>query len=279
MKNNLMRLATKALMLPLIFATAAGCTRITDREIGVKTDVNGRVTEEYKQGEGVVFYMPYFSDVHDYQLTMQTVQVKANEANLRTSDNQQVIGALDIQFQIDPAAGKTSVLYTAFNNNYETFIQQLAKDAAVKVFGKQSSINLTSSIGDITDLIRTHLQNELKEKQMPVTIVNIISNGVGLSEESNRKLEDVMLEQQRTRVLELRSSNADKAKDVVRKETEVTAEAVKAFRAAGVSEGQIPTMICLQMADKSGEVNKPFSPGCLGSSTPRVAVTAPGAGK
>ncbi len=276
MENNMMRLATKALLLPLIFAAAAGCTRITDREIGVKTDVNGRVTEEYKQGEGVVFYMPYFSDVHDYQLTMQTVQVKANEANLRTSDNQQVIGAIDVQFQIDPAAGKTSVLYTTFNNDYHTFIQQLAKDAAVRVFGRQSSINLTSSIGDITDLIRTELQNQLKEKNMPVTVVNIISNGVGLSEESNRKLEDVMLEQQRTRVLELRSSNAEKAKDVVRKETEVTAAAIKALRDAGVPQEQIPSMLCLQMADKANEVNKPLSPGCLGGSAARVAVNVPG---
>lgn len=259
----------------LMGGALSGCDRVTDREVGIKTRF-GKVTEEYKQGTGLVFYMPFVSQVHTYPLYMQTLTIAADQANLRTKDSQQIVGAIDFQYQIDPNRAAVKTLYVDFNDDWDRILHQLGKTSAVEVFGRQSAIDLTSNIDAVREQIRVDFQKQLDRQHLPFMVTSVAMSGIGLSKESNQKLEALMMEQQRSRVLDMRSINADKEKDVVAKETKVTIGAITELKGAGLSDDQALSAFCLQLAEKEKRVNEPFAPGCLpGTGSQSVSVAAP----
>ena len=271
-----MKLKTVATIMSLaaVFGAAAGCERVSEREVGVRVDYNGRVTEEFAQGAGLQFYMPLYNSVYTYPTFMERVRIEANEANLRTSDQQPTTGAIIVQYQVDPSVGKTGVLYTTFKNDYEHYVKDQAVSAAVTVFGRKSSTELTPKIEQITTEIEKELQVKLKQDDVPVKVHSVISAGVGLSPSADKKLEGLMIQQQYTAELALRKANAEKAESVIRKEAAVITGAVDEYRKAGIPSELIPTMICLQMADKKGGVNEEFTPGCMGSTSRTGAIVS-----
>ena len=279
MKKSALKSAAAILSLAAIFGAATGCERVSEREVGVRVDWNGRVTEEFAQGAGLQFYLPPVSTIYTYNTFMERVRVEANEANLRTSDQQPTTGAIIVQYQVDPSVGKTGVLYTTFRNDYEHYVKDQAVASAVTVFGRKSSTELTPKIDEIVKEIERVLQAKLKEDEVPVKIHSVISAGVGLSASADKKLEGLMIQQQYAAELQLRKENATKAKDVIRKEAEVITGAVDAYRQAGIPAELIPNMICLQMADKKGGVNEEFTPGCFGGGNRTGAVVNKTGGK
>lgn len=276
-----MNLKSTAMVLSLaaIFGAASGCERVSEREVGVRIDYNGRVTEEFAQGAGLQFYLPLYNSVYTYPTFMERVRIEANEANLRTSDQQPTTGAIIVQYQIDPSVGKTGVLYTTFKNDYEHYVKDQAVSAAVTVFGRKSSTELTPKIEQITTEIEKELQSKLKQDDVPVKVHSVISAGVGLSPSADKKLEGLMIQQQYTAELALREANAKKAESVIRKEAVVITGAIEEYRKAGIPSELIPTMVCLQFADKKGGVNEEFTPGCMGSGNRVAAVVNKGAVK
>ena len=272
MDKKYLKSTVAVLSLAAVFGTTTGCERVSEREVGVRVDYNGRVTEEFKQGSGLEFYVPPFSNIYTYNTFMERVRIEANEANLRTSDQQPTTGAIIVQYQVDPNVGKTGVLYTTFRNDYEHYVKDQAVASAVTVFGRKSSTELTPKIDEIVKEIEQVLQAKLKEDDVPVKIHSVISAGVGLSSSADKKLEGLMVQQQYTAELKLRSDNAAKAAEVIRKEAAVITGAVDEYRKAGIPLEQIPTMICLQMADKKGGVNEEFTPGCFGGGNRTGAV-------
>lgn len=274
--NN--KITKGALSLCLAFAAVAGmtgCTRVTDREYAIKTTM-GQVSKVYSKGEGMAFYCPGFQSIHHYPLYMQTLKVAASDANFRTSDNQAIVGGYDVQFELDPTIGDPKEPFTKFNDNITLMVQQQAKSIAVAVLGQESSVNLTGKIEDIQNRIKDKLQQTLMEQKVPVRIVSVLSDGIGLSPESNQKLEQVMLEQQRSKTLELRLKNAQKAQEVATAEANVTVNALKTLRESGLSEEGALRAYFIQESVKEGHVNTPFSPGPFGAGNGgRVSVTAP----
>mgnify|MGYP001610120013 CR=1 FL=1 len=86
MDKKHLKSAAVVLSLAAVFGASTGCERVSEREVGVRVDYNGRVTEEFKQGSGLEFYVPPFSNIYTYNTFMERVRIEANEANLRTSD-------------------------------------------------------------------------------------------------------------------------------------------------------------------------------------------------
>jgi hypothetical protein len=258
-----------AVLIALVGGFNAVTERVTDREVAIKTTW-GKVDGEFVKPEekGLVWYNPFASQIHKYPLWMQSVTIAADDANLRTKDNQRIVGSVDYQFQIDPSRAPIRVMFDDFHDNVGLILHQLGKSSAVEVFGKQSAIDLAANVDQVREQLKEDFQSLLDKQKLPFLITSVAMSGIGLSDESNRKLEALMLEQQRSRVLDMRLMNAEKEKGVAEKETAVTVAALAELKRAGVPDADILGAYCLQLAEKEKRVNEPFAPGCLGGGLP-----------
>lgn len=273
------KLGIAATALTAFALVSPGCTRVTERDIAVKTTW-GNVDKEYERGAGLSWYIPIMQSINKYSLYVKSFTIEANHAHLMTKDNQPITGAITIQFRVKDEKGSAARLYKDFNYTdsdaeHVLILSSLSRDASVAVFGQQPALGLTEHIDNIMKKIQEDLQSKLNEKGVPIEIFAVNSSGIGLSPESVQKLEGLMLEQQRASTLQVREANAERAKIVAEKEVLATAVALKALRDSGLSGEQALIAYCLQLSEKEGSVNKPLTPGCMGNNRTSAITVAP----
>jgi membrane protease subunit HflC len=216
---------------------------------------------------GLYFKVPYLDTAYKYPLYRLTAQVNSNEANLRTSDQMRVEGGILVDFEVDETSADIENLYADLRIEGEEDIARIvrmrAKEAAVRAFGEFSSVELTSKINEITTRAKEILQADINEQNWPFRIKDVTSDGVKLSPDSERKLERVMAAEQEKLVLELREKNAVKAQTVLREEGKALAELYKELAKGGVRAEDIPTVMCLKMANDDDSIQVAFAPGCF----------------
>lgn len=235
---------------------------------------------------GLYTKTPFFESVVKYPLYRQRADVSADEANLRTKDQMRVEGGIFVDYEIDEQSANITNIYADLrgdSNDINDVIKMRAKEAAVVAFGEFTSVELTSRLNEITDRTTTLLQQSIDEQGWPFKIKSVISNGVRLSPDSEKKLERVMDQEQERIVLELRERNAEQAKNVYQKEGQALAALYTEITAAGVPADQAASIICLKMANDAGKIQEAFAPGCFANDNggysvavdPRVTYTPP----
>lgn len=235
---------------------------------------------------GLYTKTPFFESVVKYPLYRQRADVSADEANLRTKDQMRVEGGIFVDYEIDEQSANITNIYADLrgdSNDINDVIKMRAKEAAVVAFGEFTSVELTSRLNEITDRTTTLLQQSIDEQGWPFKIKSVISNGVRLSPDSEKKLERVMDQEQERIVLELRERNAEQAKNVYQKEGQALAALYTEITAAGVPADQAASIICLKMANDAGKIQEAFAPGCFANDNggysvavdPKVTYTPP----
>jgi regulator of protease activity HflC (stomatin/prohibitin superfamily) len=238
---------------------------VEQREVGLEVLFGG--VNEVNKEPGLYKKWPFVERAITYPLYRQRADVTAQEANLRTKDQMRVEGGIFVDYEIDEQSANIVKIYDDLRGDKDDIndvIKMRAKESAVIAFGEFTSVELTSKISEITDRTKILLQASIDEQGWPFKIKSVISNGVRLSPDSEKKLERVMDQEQEQIVLELRERNADKAKVVYQKEGLALAALYTELTKAGVPSDKANELICLKMSDAAGKVQEPFSHGCFG---------------
>lgn len=237
---------------------------VQDREVALKIRF-GAITDVQAE-PGLYAKVPFIDGVIRYPLFRQRTEVLAEDANLRTRDQMRVEGGIYVDYEIDEASTNIESIYADLrgdSSDIQDVIRMRAREAAVRAFGEFSSTDLTSQIDQITARAQVLLQESIDEQGWPFKVLEVVSNGVRLSPDSEVKLERVMAAEQERIVLELRQRNAALAVDVLKIEGTALGGLYNELANAGVPPDQINTLICLKMANDADSVQVALAPGCF----------------
>lgn len=256
---------------------------LPQREVALITRFGGVVNEA--RIWGIHPKIPFVDTVHKYPLYRQRVEISADEANLRTGDQMGVQGGLFVEYEINGDSKDLDNLYNYLRaqtedvNDVADIVKIRGKMAAVSSFGLAKAPELATTIDTITDNMKTRLQKSIDDNGWPVKILAVISNGVRLTPDAEKKLEVIMVASQEQTVLDLRKTNAKKAQEVLTEEGKALGNLYKAIAESGVRPEDVNTLVCLDMAQRAHRTQEPFSPGCFagqnGPAKPAVSVAPP----
>lgn len=239
---------------------------VEQREVALEVLFGG--VNEVNKDPGLYAKVPFFERAVKYPLYRQRADVSSEEANLRTKDQMRVEGGIFVDYEIDEQSANIENIYADLRGDKDDIndvIKMRAKEAAVVAFGEFTSVELTSKMNDITGRTQVLLQESIDEQGWPFKVKSVISNGVRLSPDSEKKLERVMDQEQERIVLDLRERNAEKAKGVFEKEGAALGALYNKLIESGVPTDSATNLICLKMANDAGKIQEAFAPGCFGN--------------
>ena len=249
--------------LAAVFAVAGSLYVNEAREVSLEVTF-GKVTNVVDE-PGINAKYPLITSRYAYSLARQTTEI-GQETTLRTSDDVRLINPFTVEFQIDQNADVENLYYQlkGSGEDIEYVVQKLARDVAVRVFeGLQVTDLAEPGVTDkITQGMQDKLQEELSAKGWPVNIIDVLSDGFQLSEESEEVLARIIDIRQESARLDLRQTNAEKAENVLRTEAQAYVAYAEELSAAGLPAEDLRCAIYDKMAQDAGRVMEPFSQVC-----------------
>ena len=135
---------------------------------------------------------------------------------------------------------------------------------STKIAGIEKGSNLISLDEHLKtgEAIRNELQGILdKEGYTYIRVKRVIPSGVGLTDEANRQLEQIVSEERKLDLLKVQGDVADRSLAITEKQAKVTAQALQGLKEAGVPDEQLIQAYYLQILRDTGKVGQPFVPG------------------
>ena len=289
-ENNGMKKVVAGIAITLAGATGIGyigSTRVTERDAAYKVVRGKLVDTNLEPGLYPEDMLPHVNIVKLPKF-LQSVTVQASEGssiNVRTRERARVYGNYDVMFEIDSSDKNFGNIYTELKaddiGDIKPFIQKFAVPAIIKVYKDVSSTtvrtkaaaqeqNLSPETGTISldDHLKTgqaiteELQQILNSQGYTyIKIKRVIPSGVGLSPEANAQLEQIVSEERKLDLLKVQGQVADAGVEITKKQSAVTAEALKELKAAGVPEDQVIQAYYLQLLRDKDKVGTPNVPG------------------
>ncbi len=260
-----------------IFTLAAGADSIysvNQREVVMPVRF-GKVVD-VERDPGLHVTIPFITGLSRYPLYRQHVTIDASQANLRTSDLNLVQGGITVDFEVDGNSTSIENIYSDFRGgegDVEHAVQTRAQDSAVVAFSQFSSVEMAPKQDEILERVKGYVQAKMDEQKWPIKILSVNSSGVRLDPKSEDNLKGVMAAKQQKLLNELRISNAASAQEAATAEGQVIANLYNKLVESGVPKDQVPSLICLKMAEDAHRINEPFAAGCFpGQASYQVAV-------
>jgi len=270
MSNRMARLAGT---LVLAFGVVAGANwvvspRVTEQQAAIRIS-QGRLTNADVQ-PGVLMDN-WIPGVHYLRLptTLQKTSVSARREDattLRAKENSRIYGTFEVHFTInkhDKNFGKAySELKVDNIDDIKPFINNYVLPAAIDVYQTIPVLEINQDHPKVGADIRNKLQGYLDTRGFTyIRILDVIPSGVGLSQEANDMLEQIVKEERKKALLTTQGQVADMAKDITAKQTSVTIEAINRLKAAGMTGDQAVQLYYMQLLHVNDSLGKEGVPG------------------
>jgi hypothetical protein len=242
--------------------------RVNQQQAAIQI-VNGKVKNP-DAGPGVKLDNWFIG--HKYIVLPTTLQVtnvdagKDSQVTLRTKENSRIYANFQVHFELNKKDPNFKKIYTELKidhiDNIKPFINNYVVPAATKAYHDVSYLDINTKQPEIAGNIVTNLQTLLDKKGYSyIKIVDVIPSGVGLSDEANSQLEQIVKEQRKKTLLEVQGQVADLAQNITRKQTNVSLDAINKLKQQGHMTTQeaieVYYMQLLHVNDQLGQPNVP----------------------
>lgn len=246
----------------------AGATRVTERDLALKTVrgdlVDGHVTQGLKWDD----YMPQVEYIKfpKYRIKTEDEAGQDDIVAIRTKEKTQVYGKFKTQWTLDGNDPNFPNVYTELKADSIEDLSGYVKDfiipAAIPVYQGLSNNEINNDIPGIGNKMKETMQGYMNERGYTyIHIEDVLPSGVGLSRAANTALEDIVAEDRKMDLLESQKAVAKKAEEVTAEQTKVTVKAYQDLRAGGIPESQLSQAYYLQLMNVFSKVGEPGVPG------------------
>ena len=258
--------------------------RVNQQQTAIQI-VNGKVTNS-NVGPGVKLDNWFIG--HHYIVLPTTLQItevdagKDSQVTLRTKENSRIYAKFQVHFELNKDDPNFKKIYTELKidnvENIKPFINNYVVPAATEAYNQVSYLDINTKQPDIAKSIVKNLQDLLDQKGYTyIKIMDVIPSGVGLSDDANKQLEQIVQEQRKKTLLDVQGEVAVQEQNITNKQTQVTVDAINKLKAEGnMTTEEAIQLYYTQLLHVNDQLGQPFVPGPIpGTGVGAVPSNAP----